>query len=306
MTSDRSTTIVVPTRNRAELLPRALRSALSQTYRELDVIVVDDASTDGTQAVVQGFADPRLRYVRHAEQRGAAAAKNTGLALAEGAYVSFLDDDDEYPPDRTAVLARRLDRSSDRTAFAYAKTEVLVDGRHSHVHPETARPTLTFSEYLSGRRFTGACTLFRRAAIPSFDEALPPLEFSDLILRVLRHHDAAFVDAIALTYHADRRRPRMTIDGRLQDALRLQAERHLPGTSRSVRAGFYTQAGFHSMGNSNRRWLTSKCFARASLLWPTPWNLARFCASLGGSRWVERYQTGAAKVAAWTARRRQS
>jgi glycosyltransferase involved in cell wall biosynthesis len=293
MLPNRSTTIVVPTRNREELLPRALRSVLGQTYRELEVIVVDDASTDGTQAVVRSFADPRLRYVRHAEPRGAAAAKNTGLALAEGTYVSFLDDDDEYPPDRTAVLARCLDRSSDRMAFAYAKSEVLVDGRRSRVYPETAHSPLTFSEYLSGRRFNACCTLFRRTAIRSFDERLQLLVFSDLILRVLRDHDAVFVDAIALTYHDDRSRPRLTIDGRLQDALRLQAERHLPGASRSVRAGFYTWAGFCSMRDTSRRRFTSKCFARAFLLSPTPWNLTRYFASLGGSTWVERYQTGA-------------
>ena len=304
MPPNQSTTIVVPTRNRAELLPRALRSALGQTYLELDVIVVDDASTDETQAVVQGFADPRLSYVRHTEPRGAAAARNTGLALARGAYVSFLDDDDEYPPDRTEVMARRLDRSSDRTAFAYARTEALVDGRRLHLYPETVPATLTFSEYLSGRRFNGSCTLFRRSAIGSFDEALPPLEFSDLVLRVLRHNEAVFVDAIGLAYHDDRDRPRLSIhDGRLRDALRTQAERHLPGASRSVRAGFYTWAGFSSMRNTSGRRLTSEYFARAFLLWPTPWNLARFLASLGGSTWVERHQTGAATARRLVVRR---
>ncbi len=291
-----STSIIVGTRNRAALLPRALRSALGQTYDDLEVIVVDDGSDDETRAVVEGVADPRLRYVRHDAPRGPAEAKNTGIALAGGEYVSFLDDDDEYPPQRTEILARRLEASSPRTAFAFAKSEVLVDGRYSHVYPESAPPTLTFSEYLSGRRFHVTCTLFRRAALPRFEESLRPLEFSDLILTVLRDHEAVFVDTIALTSHDDRRRPRLSTAAEgLSAAIRAQEERHLEGRSRAIRAGFYTSMGFYSMRGESRPGLTRRCFARAFLLWPTPWNLARLGASVaGGPAGVERYQAAVA------------
>ncbi len=85
--------IVLNTYNRAELLPRAIESLLAQSYQDMELVVVDDGSTDDTQAVVGAFTDPRVRSVRR-ENGGLAAARNTGLASASGEFVAFMDDDD--------------------------------------------------------------------------------------------------------------------------------------------------------------------------------------------------------------------
>jgi glycosyltransferase involved in cell wall biosynthesis len=95
--------VVIPTHNRAHLIERAVKSVLSQTYAHLDVIVVDDASTDGTEHVVRAFKDPRVRYLRHDKNRGACAARNTGITAGQGEYVAFLDSDDEWLPTKLAV-----------------------------------------------------------------------------------------------------------------------------------------------------------------------------------------------------------
>jgi len=88
-------TIVIPTRNRAVVLPSAVRSAMTQTYRPIEIVVVDDGSTDETPAVLEELSseDQRIRAVRQ-DQRGHGAARNRGMAEAEGEWILFLDDDD--------------------------------------------------------------------------------------------------------------------------------------------------------------------------------------------------------------------
>lgn len=76
------------------MLAASIRSVLAQSYENLELIVVDDASTDNTADVVQGIADPRLRYLRMPQNRRAAAARNAGIALAKGSLIAFNDDDD--------------------------------------------------------------------------------------------------------------------------------------------------------------------------------------------------------------------
>lgn len=91
------------TYNRAHLLPRALISVLSQEYRNVEVNIVDDCSVDNTREVVMKYRDndTRVRYFRHKKNQGNARARNTALAHANGKYVAFMDDDDEWiDPDK--------------------------------------------------------------------------------------------------------------------------------------------------------------------------------------------------------------
>lgn len=88
--------VVVPTHNRSDLLPRAIRSVLEQTDVHLECIVVDDASADDTPEVVRQCHDTRLVYLRHESNRGASATRNTGISHARGDLIAFLDDDDEW------------------------------------------------------------------------------------------------------------------------------------------------------------------------------------------------------------------
>lgn len=92
--------VILPTHNRAGLLSRAIRSVLAQTWESLELIVVDDASTDDTPAVVAAFTDVRLLYLRNEGGRYAAGARNTGLRLARGEFIAFQDDDDIWRIDK--------------------------------------------------------------------------------------------------------------------------------------------------------------------------------------------------------------
>ena len=87
--------IIIPTYNRARCLPRALESVLSQDYADWEIIVVDDGSTDATDAILKKYTDPRIRVVKHSVNRGVGAAKNTGLDHVQGEWFTILDSDDE-------------------------------------------------------------------------------------------------------------------------------------------------------------------------------------------------------------------
>lgn len=88
--------VIVPTYNRSEYLQCAIWSVLNQTFEDLTLIVVDDASEDDTPSVVKHFNDKRIKYIRHAANCGEAFARNTGLSAASAAFVAFLDDDDGW------------------------------------------------------------------------------------------------------------------------------------------------------------------------------------------------------------------
>lgn len=94
--------ICITTYNRKELLPLTLKSVLNQTYKNIEVIIVDDHSTDGTKELVDSELlklDDRVRYIRHEKNKGLAAGRNTAIFAATGKYFTFCDDDDEWVPE---------------------------------------------------------------------------------------------------------------------------------------------------------------------------------------------------------------
>lgn len=93
-------TIYTITRNRADLLPRAMKSILGQTYKNIEYLIIDSASTDNTEDVVNSFHDDRIRYIKLEENKTFGACVNMAFDMATGKYVSELDDDDEYRLDK--------------------------------------------------------------------------------------------------------------------------------------------------------------------------------------------------------------
>lgn len=88
--------VIIPTYNRANLVLNALNSVINQTYKDLEIIVVDDASLDNTEEAVKSIRDSRIIYVRHLKNLGGSATRNTGIEKAKGEVIAFLDDDDSW------------------------------------------------------------------------------------------------------------------------------------------------------------------------------------------------------------------
>ena len=104
-------TVVILTYNRATILRRAIQSVLDQTFRDFELFVVDDCSTDHTHQTVKSFADERINYIRHKKNKGEGEGRNTGLKHATGEYIGYLDDDDEWLPEKLKLQVECLDRS---------------------------------------------------------------------------------------------------------------------------------------------------------------------------------------------------
>jgi glycosyltransferase involved in cell wall biosynthesis len=111
--------VIIPTYNRAEFLRSAITSVLNQTYQDFEIIVVDDGSTDNMQAVVCGFNDKRIKYVRNDVNEGEARTRNIGIMNSNAEYIAFLDDDDEWLPEKLKLQIDLLENSPAKVGVVY-------------------------------------------------------------------------------------------------------------------------------------------------------------------------------------------
>jgi O-antigen biosynthesis protein len=197
--------VIVPTYNRADVLPRAMRSVLAQTWTDFELLVVDDGSTDTTRTVVTGLEDVRVRYLQQPSNGGVAAARNRGLREARGDFIAFLDSDDEWLPDKLAAQLAVFETAPPDVGLVYTGVEcVLQDGRRRVDLPE-ARGDV-YREML-GRNVIhggGSNVLMRRnvvATVGFFDEGLRAIEDYEYWLRVTRFFAIDYVAAPLIRYY---------------------------------------------------------------------------------------------------------
>jgi GT2 family glycosyltransferase/glycosyltransferase involved in cell wall biosynthesis/Flp pilus assembly protein TadD len=181
--------VVVPTYNRPDRLGEALASVLTQTYQDLEIIVVNDGGLDA-ETTVAALNDGRITYIKHDRNRGLAASRNTGLRAAKGQYIAYLDDDDRYLPDHLETLVTCLEQSDYKAAYtdAWRVHERLEGGRHV----ETGRDLPYSHEFnpanlLISNYFPVLCVMHERSCIDevgNFDESLFAHEDWDLWIRM--------------------------------------------------------------------------------------------------------------------------
>jgi glycosyltransferase involved in cell wall biosynthesis len=123
--------VVIPSFNAAATLERAIASVRAQTYRPLEIIVVDDGSSDSTPELLQRFAGPDLIIIRNPKPSGAANARNQGIQRATGELVAFLDADDEWFPNKLALQVPALLANPAATFAACGGGVIDLDGRYS-------------------------------------------------------------------------------------------------------------------------------------------------------------------------------
>ncbi len=107
--------VIIPCLNRETLIGQAIESALGQTYQNVEIVVVNDGSTDGTEKAVQNyFSSGKVRYFKHEVNKGIPAARNTGIRNSLGDYVAFLDSDDMWLPDKVEVQLQAFSQDTTR------------------------------------------------------------------------------------------------------------------------------------------------------------------------------------------------
>ncbi|HEX2591119.1 MAG TPA: glycosyltransferase family 2 protein [Rhizomicrobium sp.] len=138
--------VVVPAYNRAHVLERSLRSVLTQTFQDFEIVVVDDGSSDNPRAVVDAIGDPRIRFL-HQENQGGAAARNTGIDAAIGRFIAFLDSDDIFLPHHLQSMHDLLDGTTNTVGYARVFVD-RGDGRTILKPPRAIRPDEDMATYL--------------------------------------------------------------------------------------------------------------------------------------------------------------
>lgn len=182
--------VIIPNFNHAQYLGDAIRSVLDQSYANVEVIVVDDGSTDQSRAVAAQFGD-RILYL-YQTNRGLSAARNTGIQAARGEYIGLLDADDLYEPHfvSSMLVALQSDPAADGVFCGYQ----FVDQQNKALPQVEARPVPTEQLYetlLDGNFFVPESILVHRhcyTSAGSFDETLRACEDWDMWLRISRQH----------------------------------------------------------------------------------------------------------------------
>jgi len=121
--------VIIPTYNRAHLVGQSIESALNQTHKDLEVLIVDDASTDQTYEAVKPYLERQeVRYLRHEQNKGHQAARNTGIKNSSGEYVAFLDSDDTWIPQKIELQLSAMSTKSAKCISVTGMWVIDTDG----------------------------------------------------------------------------------------------------------------------------------------------------------------------------------
>ncbi len=199
--------VVIPVYNGADTLQRALESVFAQTFRDYEVVIVDDGSTDDLAGTLKPFGHRDIRVLRHDVNQGAAAARNTGVAAARGRLIAFLDSDDEWLPTKLAQQVAYLDSAPAGTRLCCSGFAIITrDGAKPRHHCPAYRPDepaldrLVFGCDLS----PGSTMLVDRRSFEEtgpFNTSLRRLEDWDWLMRFAAHHRIGVVnESLAYIY----------------------------------------------------------------------------------------------------------
>jgi glycosyltransferase involved in cell wall biosynthesis len=196
--------VLIPTFNRARYLPEAVSSVLNQTYRDLEVVIVDDGSTDNTAEVVRAFGDPRVRYLCQ-ENRGTSAALNTAWRAARGEHIARLDSDDAWLPNFLAALVPALEADAE-LGVIYARAQAMdAQGKPlAQIMGAAPRfPGKMLKSLLYADCVCPIAVVLRAACLArvgGYDESLPGTEDWDVWLRMAEHFRFEYRDKILARY----------------------------------------------------------------------------------------------------------
>lgn len=279
--------VVIPTYNRGDVLGRSIRSVLEQTYSDFEVLVVDDGSSDHTASVVRDFDDSRVNYLAHEENRGAAAARNTGIRAANGEFIAFQDSDDEWLPRKLEKQMAVFDRVPEEVGVVYSAFYDIAEEETNRV-PDTATESIdgdVHERLLEFNFISTQVAVVRRGCFRTvglFDEDLPRLIDWELWIRLSEQYRFEFIDEPLVKVY---RQPDSISEddsaGVLARDRILEKHRHRFDPSELAAQQFWVGHGYLKIGQTRkgRRYL-----ARALKNDPRPIYLSTFLVSLLGGR----------------------
>lgn len=249
-----SVSVIIPTYNRADTIESSVRSVLQQTYCDFELIVVDDASTDKTQEVLERIDDPRLTVFRTANNGGAARARNLGLEYAKAPLVAFQDSDDFWLPTKLASQIAVLNAAGAQCVGTFCSF-IYLAGRRTAILPraEEIAPGDIADTLLRRNLISTQTLLARRAdleAIGGFDAAMPRFQDWEISIRLTRRgevrHDPtplvvvrAMPNSISTLYEAglEARQRILDLSQRIDAPVQARAAQHFDLGARLLVAG---------------------------------------------------------------------
>jgi glycosyltransferase involved in cell wall biosynthesis len=191
--------VIIPTFNHGRFIEKTIESVLNQSFQDLEIIIVDDHSTDNTKTVVQKYLDSRVYFIRHDINRGPGAARNTGIQCSAGTYIAFLDSDDEWAPEKLQLQLDLFTEGSYDLGLIYSAAEFVTNNVsiiiHCKVHDDAFKSLLEANGIVCG----GSSAMIKRKCIETvglFDESMLSSEDWDMWLRIAKSYKIKFVDKV--------------------------------------------------------------------------------------------------------------
>lgn len=211
--------VIIPTYKRPTMLARAVDSVLNQTYPNVDVIVVDDNNpeTEGrrlTENVMQYYDDnDRVKYIKHPINKNGSAARNTGARATDAKYVAFLDDDDEFLPNKIANQVKILESRSEDWGACYSKYRYVnikggvrdsTENREGNLYVEMLTRDFSLG---SGSNLFVRKTVYD--SINGFDESFQRSQDIEFLVRLLKHYKMAYCNELGVIAYVE---PKYNLD----------------------------------------------------------------------------------------------
>lgn len=225
---DINVTVVLTTYKRPwNIVERAINSVLKQTYTNLELIIVDDSPDEFKdrnliEQNIKNINDNRIQYIQHKYNQGACAARNTGVKNSTGFYIGFLDDDDEWLPEKIELQLKKFDKKDIGLVYCHSNTVVLKNNIVVDQQIRAYRHSGLVYKKLLKRNFIGSTSfpLLKRKVFDKvgyFKEDLKSAQDYDLWLRISKEYEINFVDKPLVNYYAhDGIRITTNVDNKIQ------------------------------------------------------------------------------------------
>ena len=199
--------VIIPTYNRENLIGKAITSALNQTYKNLEVLIIDDGSTDNTKEIIDKFSDKRVKYIKLKENLGGSNARNIGIKMATGKFISFQDSDDIFYPNKLEFQINNL--INKKSVLDFCKIKVIFNSSLQYIIPHEYQENNIiqgniFSELIKGGNFISTQSiLIKKNFITKyyFDINMPRLQDYELILRMIPKVKISYTRRILVELH---------------------------------------------------------------------------------------------------------
>lgn len=193
--------VVIPTYNRPVFLKKAINTVLNQTYKHLEVIVVDDDSDVDNKKIIASFDDKRIFYFKNKKNMGAPFSRNKGIKESKGEYVAFLDDDDEWKPSKLEKQIKEFTDEKVGLVVCYS-----LDKRFDMTRVSKPQRNVSFNDLLKSFNLSSTSSyIIKKKAFEKvgfFDLTLPSAQEYDLAIRIARYFEVKTVPEVLMIQNA--------------------------------------------------------------------------------------------------------